>query len=100
MGKYKGFTCDSCGAVLDDSTRTKKRTSFEGPAADGSYTEDLCGNCVVIPDGVNYKATKRRGGNKAETAAAAPTPQPEDGGVAGPLGDPTPEMSVPAGAGG
>lgn len=95
MGKYKGFTCDSCGTVLDEKTRTKKRTSFEGPAADGSYTEDLCGNCVVIPDGVNFKQTKRR-----NASAAAPTPQPEDGGIAGPLGDPTPDMSVPAGVGG
>ena len=61
MGKYKGFTCDSCGKVLDETTRTKKRTSFEGPVADGSYLEDLCMDCVEVPDGVNFKPTKRRG---------------------------------------
>lgn len=72
MARYKGFNCDSCGKVVDESQRTKKRTSFEGPAADGSYTEDLCPECVVIPDGVNYKKTKRRGGNLADKGVSAP----------------------------
>lgn len=61
MGKYKGFTCDSCGKVVDASTRTKKRTSFEGPVIDGAFTEDLCPECAVVPEGVNFKETKRRG---------------------------------------
>lgn len=61
MGKYKGFKCDSCGKVLEDSQRNKKRVSFEGPDLDGSYTEDLCSECIAVPEGVNFKQTKRRG---------------------------------------
>lgn len=91
MGKYKGFTCDSCGEVLDENTRTKKRTSFEGSVADGSYVEDLCETCTVVPEGVNFRPTKRRG---PRTAVAGTEVLPEE------VPQAPPDPAVPAGVGG
>jgi len=78
VAKVKGVNCDSCGKVPDQTTRTKRSTRFEGAAANGSDTEDLCAECVVIPEGVNYKEFKARGSKTAASNGSGDVTQVPD----------------------
>lgn len=64
MAEYRGFTCDDCGAVVDKDKRTQKTVKFRGPVTEGEFSEDLCPDCVHIPEGVEMKPLRKRATHK------------------------------------
>lgn len=73
MAQYNGFTCDSCGTIVSAEERTKRTVRYEGKAAEGEYHQDLCPNCVSLPEGVSLKPLRRR--RKRGQAAETSTPK-------------------------
>jgi hypothetical protein len=60
MAQFNGFTCDSCGKVVDPAQRTKVTIRYEGNVVDGEYYQDRCPDCVAVPEGVLLKPIRRR----------------------------------------
>lgn len=62
MAQFQGFTCDSCGKVVAAEERTKRTVRMEGPRFGNGqeYHEDLCPDCVAVPEGVKLRDIPRR----------------------------------------
>jgi hypothetical protein len=78
MAQYNGFKCDSCGAVVDSEERTKRTVKFDGPEVSGEYTDDLCPDCVQVPEGVVLRPLRRRGGPARQPGPAEGNEAPQD----------------------
>jgi hypothetical protein len=79
VAHYKGFACDSCNDVLDQDQINKRIVRFVGPDVEnGQYTQELCGNCITVPEGVTLKATPGRkvGSKNKKSAVSAASSQP------------------------
>ncbi len=86
MAKFTGYSCDSCGEMMDKDQVTTKVVRFGGPNVNGQYSQELCSNCVSVPDGVTLRpGPGRKPGTVAKKKAAtkAPTKRvnnpPDDG---------------------
>lgn len=60
MAQYNGFTCDSCGNVMNADERTRVTVRYEGDVVDGEYHVDKCPQCVNVPEGMTLKPLRRR----------------------------------------
>lgn len=91
MAHFSGFTCDNCGTVVSTSERTQRTVKIKGPVAQGEFSEDLCSDCVVIPDDVEMKPLRRRT-TKASEASESSAPadsaseDSEESGLISPVG--------------
>jgi hypothetical protein len=71
--------------VLDQDQINKRIVRFVGPDVEnGQYTQELCGNCITVPEGVTLKATpgrkvgsknKKGGASSASQASSQPSVQ-------------------------
>jgi hypothetical protein len=59
MAQYNGFTCDSCGKVIDPEERTKVTIRYEGKIIEGECFLDKCPDCVGTPP-KDLKPLRRR----------------------------------------
>lgn len=71
MAQYNGFKCDSCGTIVSPEERTKRTVRYEGKVVEGEYHQDLCRDCVSVPEGVTLKPLRRR--KRAKTLAQPET---------------------------
>lgn len=47
MSEFRGFRCDGCHKIIEDSSeRTKQRVRFEGAGDTQDYYVDLCPDCA------------------------------------------------------
>lgn len=70
MATIKVKECDLCGALMKEEEATVKTTSFKGKTS-GSFSEDLCPDCTVVPEGVALTPLRTR--SKATTEEAPPS---------------------------
>jgi hypothetical protein len=78
MSTFRGYRCDKCGKVVDKADVTTRITRVDGPVVSGEYDEDLCRDCIVVPEGATMRPLRRRhprGG--APEPDAQPIPAPE-----------------------
>lgn len=71
MAQYRGYTCDSCGKVIDKHDVTEVTVRVDGPSLSGEFEQDLCPECAPkrVPEGVEMRPLRRRHPRAAALAA-------------------------------